>query len=103
MRRPSGDHDGSRSSYGPDVTAFSSLPSAFIVQICQVVLRYAWNARRVPSGDHDGCLASIEMSVIGFAMPPPAGIVQTVPRRSMAIVRPSGERAAAIDVPSCSV
>src|SRR5436190_99686 len=103
MRCPSGDHTGSRSSYGPDVTGFSSLPSALIVQICHVLLRYAWNARRVPSGDHDGCRASIEMSVIAFATPPLAGIVHNVPNRSIAIVRPSGDSAAAIDVPSWSV
>ena len=103
MRRPSGDHDGSRSSYGPEVTAFRSVPSAFVVQICHVLLRYAWNARCVLSGDHDGCRASIEMSVMGVATPPPAGIVHIVPRRSMAMVRPSGDSAAAIDVPSCSV
>jgi len=43
------------------------------------------------------------MSVIGFAAPPSADIVHSVPRRSIAIVRPSGDSAAAIDVPSCSV
>jgi hypothetical protein len=58
---------------------------------------------RVPSGDHDGWRASMKMSVIGFAAPPPAGIVHSVPSRSIAIVRPSGDSAAAIDVPSCRV
>ena len=54
MRVPSGDQTGSRSSYGPDVTGFRSVPSAFTVQICQVLLRYAWNVMRLPSGDHEG-------------------------------------------------
>ena len=81
MRRPSGDHDGSRSSYGPEVTGRRSVPSALTVQICQVLLRYAWNAMRVPSGDHDGCRASIAMSVIGVAVPPAAGIVHSVPSK----------------------
>ena len=74
-----------------------------MVQICHVLVRYAWKAMCVPSGDHDGCLASMEMSVIGLATPPAAGSVHNVPRRSMAMVRRSGDSAAAIDVPSCSV
>jgi hypothetical protein len=58
---------------------------------------------RVPSGDHDGCRASIAMSVIGFATPPAAGMVHSVPSRSMASVRPSGDSAAAMFVPSWRV
>src|SRR5258708_6836253 len=43
------------------------------------------------------------MSVIAVAVPPSAGSVHSVPRRSMAMVRRSGESAAAMFVPSCSV
>src|SRR3954451_20260678 len=43
------------------------------------------------------------MSVIGRAAPPCAGIVHIVPSRSKAMVRPSGDSAAAMFVPSCSV
>ena len=37
------------------------------------------------------------------AAPPLAGIVHSVPSRSIAMVRPSGDNAAAIDVPSWRV
>jgi len=103
MRNPSGDHTGSRSSNGLDVMARRSLPSALTVQICHVLLRYAWKAIFLPSGDHDGWRASMKMSVMAVAAPPFAGIVHNVPSRSIAMVRPSGESAAAMFVPSRSV
>src|ERR1019366_9134879 len=43
------------------------------------------------------------MSVIRVAVPPVDGNVQMLPCRSTASVRPSGETATAIDVPSCTV
>ena len=103
IRLPSGDHAGSRASPASSVTARSSLPSAFMVQICQVLVRYAWKAIFLPSGDQEGWRASIAMSVTALARPPAAGSVQIVPSRSIAIVLPSGDIDAAIDVPSCSV
>src|SRR5437773_9319949 len=41
IRLPSGDQTGSRASPASSVTARSSLPSAFIVQLCHVLERYA--------------------------------------------------------------
>ncbi len=43
------------------------------------------------------------MSVMRVAAPPVAGSVQMLPCRSTARVRPSGETATDIDVPSCTV
>src|SRR5437868_14110791 len=43
------------------------------------------------------------MSVIGCAAPPCAGTVHSVPSRSIAMVRPSGDSAAAMFVPSWGV
>jgi hypothetical protein len=56
----------------------------------------------LPSGDHAGWRASLNRSVIRFAAPPRAGSVQMLPWRSTASVRPSGDTATDIDVPSCT-
>ena len=53
-----------------------------------------------PSGDHAGWRASLKTSVMRVAVPPAAGSVQMLPWRSTASVRPSGETATDIDVPS---
>ena len=53
-----------------------------------------------PSGDQAGWRASLKTSVMRVAAPPAAGSVQMLPWRSMASVRPSGETATDIDVPS---
>src|SRR4029077_19810592 len=57
----------------------------------------------VPSGDHAGCRASLKTSVMRVAAPPDEGSVQMLPCRSMASVRPSGETATDIEVPSLTV
>ena len=56
-----------------------------------------------PSGDHIGWRASLKTSVMRFIAPPAAGIVQMLPCMSVAMVRPSGEIATDIDVPSRTV
>src|SRR5688500_14856283 len=56
-----------------------------------------------PSGDHIGCRASLKTSVTRVIAPPAAGMVQMLPCMSVAIVRPSGEIATDIDVPSRTV
>src|SRR5438067_8414682 len=65
--------------------------------------RYAKNVIVLPSGDHVGCRASLKRSVIRFAAPPLDGSVQMLPCMSMASIRPSGETATDIEVPSCTV
>ena len=56
-----------------------------------------------PSGDHIGWRASLKTSVMRVIAPPAAGIVQMLPCMSAAMVRPSGEIATDIDVPSRTV
>src|SRR5688500_6137543 len=57
----------------------------------------------LPSGDQAGCRASSKPSVRRRAVPPVAGSVQMLPWRSIASVRPSGDAATAMEVPSRTV
>src|SRR5262245_39053159 len=56
-----------------------------------------------PSGDHIGWRASLKTSVMRVIAPPPDGMVQMLPCMSVAMVRPSGEIATDIEVPSRTV
>src|SRR6185436_20220006 len=68
--------------------------------MCHTPSAYPWNATRRLSGAHAGWRASRYSSVTRFAGPPLAGSVHRLPCTSIISVRPSGDSAAAMFVPS---
>src|SRR5436190_1209571 len=68
--------------------------------MCHTPSAYPWNATRRLSGAQAGWRASRNSSVTRFAGPPLAGSDHKLPCRSIISVRPSGDSAAAMFVPS---
>src|SRR3954465_2562782 len=100
MRVPSCDQLGLRSSNVPHVNLCWFDPSGAMAQMSYPPSRYAKKVIHLPSGDQVGWRASLTTSVIRVAGPPDAGRAPALPCSSTASVRPSGDTATDIDVPS---